>query len=321
LSTAEIRDILDQALPLGLETVKITGGEPFVRDDIVEIVSYAHGLGLSVLIESNAMLLTEEVVQALARSGGLGRVAVSLDGATPDSHAMLRGSRVSFEAAIQGIERLVRHGAQVQIISCLHRGNAQEMEDLIALATRLGASSIKFNPIMQLGRGQEMAERDELLSLQEVLALSYGLGNGRGTRGGVTVHMSLPVAFLSLNAIRRQGFRSCGVMNLLGVLPHGELSLCGVGEAQPELVFGQVGETPIKEVWEGSPTLARLRREIAGWPTGLCRRCMMRSYCIWGYCRADAYVLSGSLAAPASICQASFEAGLFPASRLLPEGR
>jgi radical SAM protein with 4Fe4S-binding SPASM domain len=107
-------------------------------------------------------------------------------------------------------------------------------------------------------------------------------------------------------------------MNLLGVLPGGELSLCGIGEARPDLVFGQVRETPIKEVWEASPVLARVRREIAEWPTGLCRRCMMRSYCTWGFCRADAHVLSGSLSAPAQICQASFDAGLFPAGRLVP---
>jgi SynChlorMet cassette radical SAM/SPASM protein ScmF len=312
---------LDQALPLGLETIKITGGEPFVRNDIVEIVEYADRLGLSILIESNAMLLSEGVAQALGRCAGLGFVGVSLDGATPGSHAMLRGSEASFEATIDSIERLVRHGVQVQIISCLHRGNAHEIRDLIALAASLGAYIVKFNPITRLGRGQEMAERDELLSLREVLDLNRELGNGMEMREDITVHMSLPVAFLSLNAIRRQGFSSCGVMNLLGVLPNGELSLCGVGEARPELVFGHVRETSLKKVWEESPILARLRREIAGWPTGICQRCMMRSYCTWGYCRADAYVLSGSLSAAASVCQASFEAGIFPAGRLLPEGR
>jgi radical SAM protein with 4Fe4S-binding SPASM domain len=130
--------------------------------------------------------------------------------------------------------------------------------------------------------------------------------------------MTLPVAFHSLTAIRRQGLDRCGVMNLLGVMPNGELSICGIGEAHRNLVFGQARETPIKEAWETSSGLARIRDEIRKWPDGLCKRCMMHGHCVWGSCRAEAYALGGSLSAPAPFCQAAYEAGLFPAARLLP---
>jgi radical SAM protein with 4Fe4S-binding SPASM domain len=130
--------------------------------------------------------------------------------------------------------------------------------------------------------------------------------------------MTLPVAFRSLTAIRRQGLDTCGVMNLLAVLPGGELSMCGIGSAHDDLVFGHLRQHHIVEVWQHSPGLARIREAIARWPTGLCRRCMVRSYCTWGNCRAEAYALLGSLSAPAPFCQAAFDAGLFPAVRLVP---
>jgi SynChlorMet cassette radical SAM/SPASM protein ScmF len=317
LTTGEIASIMDQALPLGLESIKITGGEPLLRDDIADIVAHADELGLSTRIESNGMLLDEARARALGESRGLQHVAVSLDGATPESHAMLRGSRSSFDRAVRGIERLVAHGVSVQIISCLHRGNLDEMADLTALAARLGVASFKINPITHLGRGQEMAERGQLLTVAEVLDVSRQLDNGLGQENGIPVHMTLPVAFLSLKAIRRQGLDSCGVMNLLGVLPNGDLSICGIGEAYGGLIFGQARRTPIREVWETSPGLARIRAEIRRWPTGLCQRCLMRGHCVWGSCRAEAHALSGSLSAPAPFCQAAFEEGLFPAGRQL----
>jgi SynChlorMet cassette radical SAM/SPASM protein ScmF len=320
LTTGEIAGIMDQALPLGLESIKITGGEPLLREDIADIVAHADQLGLSTSIESNGMLLDEARARALAQSRGLKHVAVSLDGATPQSHALLRGSRSSFDRAVRGIERLVEHGVPVQVISCLHRGNLDEVEELIALAARLGAASFKINPITHLGRGQEMAERGQLLTMAEVLDVNRHLDNGLGKDSGISVHMTLPVAFLSLRAIRRQGLDSCGVMNLLGVLPNGDLSICGVGEANGDLIFGQARCTPIREVWEESPGLARIRAEIQQWPTGLCQRCLMRSHCVWGSCRAEAHAVSGSLSAPAPFCQAAFEAGSFPATRLLPQG-
>jgi SynChlorMet cassette radical SAM/SPASM protein ScmF len=319
LTTGEIKGILDQALPLGLTSIKLTGGEPFLRDDIADIVDYAGGLGLSTRIETNATLLDDAAAKALGRSRGLGHVAVSLDGAGPEAHALLRGSEEAFDLAVRGIERLVAHGVKVEVITCLHRGNLGEMERLVDMVADLGAYSLKINPIIQVGRGQEMTERGEAVSLEQVLDLSQQLDDGLGAGQRLPIHMTLPVAFRSLRAVRRQGLGSCGVLNLLGVLPDGELSMCGIGEVDPNLVFGHARQQPIQEVWERSPGLARIRQGIAAWPTGLCRRCMMRRYCTWGACRAEAYAILGSLAAPHPFCQASFEAGLFPEDRLLPE--
>jgi SynChlorMet cassette radical SAM/SPASM protein ScmF len=318
LSTAEIRGVLDQAQPLGLQSIKITGGEPFLRDDIPEIVAHADRLGLRITIESNAMLVDEATARALGKMQGLRHVAVSLDGATPESHAILRGSARSFDTAVEGIQRLIRHGVQIQIITALHKGNLAEIEAILALASELGASNLKINPITSLGRGQDMAAHGDLTSLEEVLELNQRLDAGLGERYGMPVYMTLPVAFRSLKAVRRQGLDSCGVMNLLAVLAGGELSMCGIGAAHRDLVFGYVRQTPIEEVWTQSPGLLRIREEIARWPTGLCQRCMVRGYCTWGNCRAEAYAVLGSLSAPAPFCLTCFEAGLFPASRLLP---
>jgi SynChlorMet cassette radical SAM/SPASM protein ScmF len=318
LTTEEIRSVIDQALPLGLRSIKITGGEPFVRGDIVEIVGHADRLGLTIRIESNGTLLDEETARVLGQYRRLRQVAVSLDGATPQSHALLRGAEGTFDKTVQGIGYLVKHGIPVQVITCLHKGNAQEIKDVALLAVQLGAGSLKINPVVQLGRGQEMAEQGDLLDMGEVLALNRWVDGELRKRYEIPIHMSLPLAFQSLATIRRYGLRSCAVMNLLGILPGGEMSICGIGEGYGDLVFGNVRQTPVKEAWETSLGLQRIRQEIAAWPSGLCRRCMVKRYCTWGYCRAEAYALVGALSAPFPFCQAAYDAGLFPGGRLLP---
>jgi SynChlorMet cassette radical SAM/SPASM protein ScmF len=317
LSTAEITDIIDQALPLGLTSIKITGGEPFLRDDIVEIVGYADAQGIGIRIESNAMLLDEDTARALGRFEKLNHVAVSLDGASAESHALLRGGNGAFEKTVQGIEWLVSSGVKVLVITCLHRNNYHEIEDVISLTAQLGASGIKINPIIGIGRGGDMSARGELASLQDILELNRRIDTGLEEEYGVSVLLDIPLAFRSLGALRRGRTSGCAVTNLLGVLPNGDVSICGVGEQHPDLIFGHARKLSIRQIWESSPALMSVREQIAAWPSGLCQSCLVRKYCPLGHCRAEAYAVLGSLAAPVPFCQVAFEAGLFPPERLL----
>jgi SynChlorMet cassette radical SAM/SPASM protein ScmF len=318
LSTAEIKGIIDQGLPLGLTSIKITGGEPFLRDDIVEIVGYADAQGIDIRIETNAMLLDEGTARALGRFERLNHIAVSLDGATPESHALLRGGNGAYEKAVQGIEWLVSSGVPVLIITCLHQSNYHEIEDVVALAARLGAFRVKINPIIEIGRGSDMSAQGSLASLQDILELSRGMDAGLDEEYGVSALLDVPLAFRSLEAIRRGNVSGCAVTSLLGILPSGDVSICGVGEQHADLIFGHVRKSSIQEIWESSPALMKVREQIAAWPSGLCQRCLVKKYCPLGHCRAEAYAVAGSLAAPAPFCQTAFEAGFFPPKRLLP---
>jgi SynChlorMet cassette radical SAM/SPASM protein ScmF len=317
LGIDEIKEILVQALPLGLEFVKLTGGEPFLRTDVVDIVRAAGQMGVKTRIETNGTLITEEVAQELGILDNLSHLALSIDGATAESHVLLRRSQGSYAAALRGARMLVGHGVKLQIVTSIHKANVGEIGDMARLASELGAASLKLNPVVKVGRGADMAEEGRLLEMAEVLSLAGRLAQGAHADAGVPIQMTLPVAFLPLDLLRRQRFNECGVMNLLGVLPDGSLSICGVGEENKDLIFGSARESGIAEVWTSSPGLHAIRQEIRQWPTGICERCLVRSYCAWGYCRADAFAHTGSLSAPASFCQECYDAGLFPASRLL----
>ena len=318
LSAGEIKDVIDQAIPLGLRAVKLTGGEPFLRDDIVDIVRYADQRGLSSRVESNGILIDEGEARAFGELQHLHHVGVSLDGATPESNARLRGVSGSFQGAIRGIRRLVDHGVQVEVIASLHRANAGELASLAELAAELGVWRLKLNPVTETGRGRDMAARGELLSVEEVIALNGQLEEEIIPRAGISIQMSLPVVFWSLGRLRRDRVGQCGVLNIVGILPDGTVSICGIGELHEELVFGSVRQEPLQAIWQKSARLAQVREEIAEWPQGLCQRCLVRHYCALGYCRAGAYEQFASLGAPYPFCQLAYDSGSFPVTRLGP---
>jgi SynChlorMet cassette radical SAM/SPASM protein ScmF len=320
LTTEEIREVIDRALPLGLSGVKFTGGEPFLRDDLVELAGYAAGKGLRLRIETNGSLVDGQMARRLGQLDGL-QVSVSLDGSSAESHARIRGSAQSYARAVNAIQQLVANGVGVEVITCLYRSNRGEIEEILALVDGWGIARYKINPIVATGRGQELAEGDELLTIEETLSFHQFLEEDLASRYATPVYMDLPVVFSSLSKIARTGLVQCGIQHILGVLPNGDLSLCGIGKGFRDLVFGNAREVSVKEVWECNDTLLSIRREIAAEREGVCRRCMFKGYCVAGHCRALSYARYGSLRQPYPFCEDSYEAGLCPESRLLPESR
>jgi MoaA/NifB/PqqE/SkfB family radical SAM enzyme len=70
--------------------VAFSGGEPPLREDIVELVRHAHDIGLLTRISTNGLLLDRELVSRLKRAG-LTPCGVSIDDADPETHDRLRG--------------------------------------------------------------------------------------------------------------------------------------------------------------------------------------------------------------------------------------
>ena len=87
-----------QGKPLGLSSVKLTGGEPMLHPRFREIVSFLADAGLGITIETNGTLLNESLASFL-REMGVGCISVSLDGADATTHEALRGVPGSFHRA------------------------------------------------------------------------------------------------------------------------------------------------------------------------------------------------------------------------------
>src|SRR5512140_1971848 len=106
IGTAEIKALLESAAALGCLTVRLTGGEPLLRDDFEEIYLFARKLGLRVMLFTNATLITPALADLLARVPPREIVEVSIYGLEPETHDAVTRAPGSFDAARRGLALL-----------------------------------------------------------------------------------------------------------------------------------------------------------------------------------------------------------------------
>jgi SynChlorMet cassette radical SAM/SPASM protein ScmF len=309
--------ILEQARPLGLTTVKLTGGEPFLHPEIHRMLERIRDAQLRLVVETNAVLLTPDLAAKVA-SCHRPFVSVSLDGTDPETHEWVRQVPGSYQAALRGIGYLVEAGIKPQIIFTIMQKNRDQVSGIVGLAQELGAGSVKFNIIQPSPRGDRMRHCGESLSLPEVLEVCRRVEH-EFSPTDFPLFYSHPPAFRPLKWLLGQnGDRSnCGILGIIGVLANGSYALCGIGSHIPELVFGHASRASLAEVWQTHPVLQEIREGLPERLGGICRACLLKSICL-GFCLAQNYYHSRDLWRPYWFCQEAQAAGLFPASRTRP---
>jgi SynChlorMet cassette radical SAM/SPASM protein ScmF len=304
-----------EAKPLGLETVKLTGGEPLLHPNIITLMAIIRRENLGLHIETNGLLCSPEIAKEISKSTRR-QISVSIDGANAETHDWIRGVPGSFEKAREAVRNLVSYRTRPQVIMTIMRRNSDQMMDVVHMAEKLGASSIKFNIMMPTARGKELSKKGESLSFSELMSLNDMVNEASSTTK-LKLLFSIPIAFQSLSSIFDGDFRGvCQIRNILGVLATGQYALCGIGVNVPDLVFGKVGEDKLQKLWQENATLREIREGLPNRLTGVCSKCLVKDICL-GDCIAQSYYSTGSIWAPQPFCAQACDAGLFPRSRLL----
>jgi SynChlorMet cassette radical SAM/SPASM protein ScmF len=308
-----IKKAVTEAKPLGLSSVKLTGGEPTLHPQFRKIVEYLDNENINILIETNGTLVDFKLAGYLKSKKWVTFISVSLDGATAETHENLRGVSGSFDRTVAGIKNLVSAGFRPQMICTLNRGNINEIEAIIDLAENLGCGSIKFNHIQVMGRGENLIATQGL-QLLEILEVYKHITNEIGRQNKIPIFFDIPHAFLPIRKILKNNLAKCAINNVLGILASGDLALCGIGVTSPELIYGHIKTNEIGNIWTENTALLRLREAIPFQFEGICGNCIHQFTCL-GSCVANNFHRTGKLNAPFFFCQQADEMGIFPESR------
>ncbi len=153
----DVQRVIDDFAALGGSAIRLTGGEPLLHPDWLELMRLAGAAGLQVLLQTNGMLFDDEDLQALRelRLADL-NIQISFDGAKAATHDLVRGAG-TFQQALKGVRSLVEHGfgANVSLFFTEMRHNLQELPDLFLLAEQLGIGSITSGSLVVCGRAGE----------------------------------------------------------------------------------------------------------------------------------------------------------------------
>jgi len=170
LTTQEGRQLLDELASFGSPRplVVLTGGDPFERPDLAELVAHGTGIGLS-------MALSPSVTERLTRSvlvelhdAGAKAVSLSLDGATAQSHDAFRGVDGVFDSTLEAARTVIDVGLRLQINTTVTRGNVHELPAILKSVIDQGASLWSVFFLVPTGRGKLLepltaAEEEEVL--------------------------------------------------------------------------------------------------------------------------------------------------------------
>jgi len=303
LSTEECCKVVDDIVAFAPECLTIlTGGEPLLRRDILEIVRYAAGRGLWVVIGTNGVSITENLARTL-REAGVRGLALSLDALDEESHDEFRRVRGAWRNTVNGARILAGADLPFIVQTTVGRHNVSELEAIADFAyDEMGARVWNLYFLVQTGRGQFVSditpgEYDGVLAELSRIQKKYAgkmICNAKCAPHYVK-HLFEEDPASPFIRTYAGGAGGCPAgAHYLGIRPNGDVTPC------PYLprFGGNLRNTSLSEVWEGSEPFVELRNR--GKLGGRCGECELKTHC--GGCRARALGMSGDFLAEDPLC-------------------
>lgn len=331
LSGDEAREMLEDLAGMGVPALLISGGEPLLRGDVLELARYAVSLGLRVTLSTNGTRISRRVAEEI-RAAGVSYVGISLDG-IGRTHDRFRGMLGAFEATLRGIRNCRAVGQKVGLRLTLTRHTVRDLDRILELAEREGIERVCLYHLAYAGRGAKISStdlspeetRDAVLRVFDRAADLAGRGSpmeiltvdnhadGALLVGYIGQREGEKAGEEALRALRRNGGNRSGV-----ALAHVD----NVGEVHPDqfswgVRLGNVREAPLSELWgrRDGGVLGALAGRRPFLPER-CRGCAYLDICN-GNLRARALGAGGDLWGMDPSCYLSDEevAGLVPVGR------
>jgi 12,18-didecarboxysiroheme deacetylase len=315
LTTAEGKALLDDLARFGVPVVLFSGGEPFVRPDLLELAAYAVDRGMRTVISTNGTLITPTLAKQL-KTVGLSYVGISLDG-MEDVNDRFRGVPGSFRRAIEGIAACAEAEIKVGLRFTMNRLNAAEIPAIFDLLEEQDIPRVCFYHLVYAGRGSALMKED--LSHEEtrravdlIIDRTADLHRRGKPKEVLTVDNHADGPYLYLRLLREGSPRAAEVLELLK-MNEGNSSGRGIGcvswdgtvhadQFWRHRAFGNIRERPFSEIWTdlSDPLMARLK-EKKRYVKGRCTRCRWLDICAGNF-RVRAEAATGDVWAPDPAC-------------------
>lgn len=279
LSTEQGKQLIDEIVKAEFKIMIFSGGEPFMRDDIFELVEYAIKSGLRVVFGTNGTLITKEVAQKLKDLGVMG-VGISLDSMDKAKHDKLRQYENAWDEAVRGMNNCREAGLAFQIHTTVMDWNDHEVTDLTDFAVEMGAVAHHIFFLVPTGRAVSIEEESLRAEQYEDL-----LGRIMKKQQEVDIELKPTCAPQFMRIAKQMGMnlrfgRGCLAGTSYCIIgPRGDVQPC----AYMDIHIGNVKEHAFSELWKNSEVFKELRTMDY---KGGCGNCAYKKAC--GGCRARA---------------------------------
>ncbi len=302
LTTAEIKDILDQIADAGAFFLVLSGGEVFMRPDFLEIVEHARRLLFNVKIKTNGVMIREAQARRL-RELGVEQVQLSVYSHRPEVHDAITKLPGSLKRTIEAVRFLKSQGLKVTLANVLMAANAADGAGVMALAKELGVPYMLDPTITPKIDGDTSilklrAQEDEVKKVFHTPELV----------GDVEEFCAPPSA---PGEDIMEGYPCSAGHTACYISPYGDIFPC----VTFPLPTGNLRRQKFIDIWRGSPELQEVR-SIRAKDLPVCSTCSHVGTCT--RCPGLAY-MEGNMRGPSTAdCEKSFQrTGIVSANMLL----
>lgn len=293
LTTVEAKAMIDDLADFGIPVLLLSGGEPLMRPDLLELIAHARQRGVRVTLSTNGTLIGEDVARSL-KGLGVSYVGISLDGIGL-TNDRFRGHKGAFEMAMNGFRQCKAVGQRVGLRMTLTRHNALDLEHIFDFIEAEGIDRACFYHLVYSGRGRtgdELTELEARNAVDTILRRAKDFAHRGLPKEILTVDNHADGPYLYMKLREEDPARAEEVLALLKWNGGGTNS-SGVGIANVDFngnvhpdqfwmshTLGNVRERKFSEIWqdESDEILAGLRnrRPLL---SGRCHTCQWQDVC------------------------------------------
>lgn len=289
-----IKKILYEAKKLGLLTVSITGGEPFLHKDILKIIKYILSLNFAIkTIETNGTMITNNIIKKLYIYNEFIRsLSISLDG--PRSiHDYIRGYG-TYDKIIKNIKNLINNGFNVVVVMTVSKQLAKlscdELKEFFNFLNKLGIKGMRMGPPLILVKNNNInlispSEEDLIHFLSCINTIRKDIGF-KLKIGNISPYILPDWIKEDIRSKNRNANIACGhIGRSLYIRPDGEAIPCPIWNLRIKR-FGNVNDLPLKSIWK---SFLEFKNKITQKIQLLCGKCplFVNNLCgFWNICIA-----------------------------------
>ncbi len=279
LGTGEWKQVIDQLHRVGVFILTFTGGEPTLREDLPELLSYGQNKGLVTGLITNGRRLTDKKYVKVLEESGLDFVQVTLESHRSEVHDLMTGVKGSWNETVAGIENLIPTKIYTTTNSTLSRHNAGDFLDTVDFINGLGVAAFGCNSLIYSGKAKDVVE-DFVFRLEDLKILLPRIQN-KATKLGLKFLWYTPTQYCKFNPVKLGlGIKSCSAAMInMCVGPNGDVYPC---QSYFESL-GNVLKDDWKSIWN-HPLAVRIRNREYVEPK--CKECPQLQIC-GGGCPLD----------------------------------
>jgi PqqA peptide cyclase len=290
MSTVEVTDIIAKLCDEApVESIALSGGEPLLREDLLEILSFIHNKGISPVIITNGTLLSREIAAA---TGTDVTYEITLLSYRKEVHDRLAGRRGAWSAVVDGMANVRHEKGSFVAVFVATKLNYMDVGKTAELAIALGASGLMYNRI-NLG-AHNIRQADRLLPTPDMIRENLDTLEELGSKYALPVAVSVVIepCVIDTRGYKKIHFGSCplaGEGSYFTIDPLGNVRICN----HSGVILGNLKRDHFTEIYYNHPYVRSFRET---WPAE-CETCgpELKAICCGG-CKASAEQCYGTIA-------------------------